>query len=234
MRRTIAWLVLALAAAGCRDAGPPDPPAEPAAPLSIRESPSPFSVVEAEEVRALVPDDWRPAIADGPPTQRGIYASPRPRAWGRMDGSVAGLAALWVDAATVGIPSDFFYLAATGPALGRLLGSPGCRAEVQRVYADHRPPLVSGPAASPGDYVARGEGTCAARDGATRWAYFLAAPGFGPVRSLGIPSSGLYVVVAVVPDSRRAERLLDRLVGSARFGGTRVAEMIEAARARSA
>ncbi|HWO70246.1 MAG TPA: hypothetical protein VNP94_05765 [Actinomycetota bacterium] len=151
-----------------------------------------------------------------------------------MDGTVAGLAALWVDATAVGIPSDLFYLAATGPALGRLLASPGCRAEVQRVFADHRPPIASGPPTSPGDYVARGEGTCAARGGSTRWAYFVAAPGFGPVRSLGIPSSGLYVVVAVVPDSRRADRLLDRLVGGAEFGGTRVAEMIRAARGRPA
>lgn len=233
MRRTIAWLVLALAAAGCRDARPADLPGEPGT-LRIRGSPTPFSLVEGEEVRALVPDDWRPALAEGLPTQRGILASPRPRAWGRMDGSVAGLAALWVDATVVGVPSDFFYLAATGPALERLLGSPGCRAEVQRVFADHRPPLASGPATSPGDYVARGEGTCAARGGPTRWAYFVAAPGFGPVRALGIPSSGLYVVVAVVPDSRRADRLLDRLVEGARFGGTRVGEMIEAARARSA
>lgn len=234
MRRTIASLVLALAAASCRDARAPDLPAASAAPLLIHESPTPFSVVEAEDVRALVPDDWRPALADGLPTQRGIYASPRPRAWDRMDGTVAGLAALWVDATAVGVPSDFFYLVATGPALDRLLRSPGCRAEVQLVFADHRPPLISGAPNSPGDYVARGEGTCATRDGPTRWAYFIAAPGFGPVRSLGIPSSGLYVVVAVVPDSRRADRLLDRLVGAAEFGGSGVAEMIDAARARSA
>ena len=31
---------------------------------------------------------------------------------------------------------------------------------------------------------------------ATRWSYFIAAPGFGPAGSVGIAGSGLYVVVA--------------------------------------
>jgi hypothetical protein len=65
---------------------------------------------------------------------------------------------------------------------------------------------------------------------ATRWAYFVAAPGYGPVRSVGIPSSGLYIVVAVLPDGRGAERLLDRLLDSTSFAGASVPDLIRAAR----
>ena len=45
-------------------------------------------------------------------------------------------------------------------------------------------------AGSPGDYMAKGEGTCNVRGQVTRWAYFVAAPGFGPVRQLGIAALG--------------------------------------------
>ncbi|HXF37802.1 MAG TPA: hypothetical protein VNO17_11585 [Actinomycetota bacterium] len=231
MRRTIAGLVMVVAAANCRDVAATGPPGAPG--LRVHPSPSPYSVVEAGGVRALVPDAWQPLpLEDGGP-HRGLYASPRPAAWDRMDGTVAGMAALWVDATDVGVPSDYYYLAATGPALQRLTGSPDCRSEVERVFADHRPSLLAGAPASPGDYVARGEGVCATRGTLTRWAYFVAAPGFGPVRRLGIPGSGLYVVVAVVPDSRRAEVVLDRLVDAAEFGGTPISQMIAAARGRT-
>jgi hypothetical protein len=63
-----------------------------------------------------------------------------------------------------------------------------------------------------------------------RWAYFVAAPGYGPVREVGIPSSGLYVVVAVMRDSPQAPHLLERLLKSTEFGGVSVPELIEAAR----
>jgi hypothetical protein len=63
-----------------------------------------------------------------------------------------------------------------------------------------------------------------------RWAYFVAAPGYGPVREVGIPSSGLYVVVAVMRDSPQAPHLLGRLLKSTEFGGVSVPELIEAAR----
>ncbi len=228
VRRTIAGLVMVVAAASCRDVAATDLPAPPG--LLIHPSPSPYSVVEAGGVRALVPDAWHPLPVEASGLHRGLYASPRPHAWGRMDGTVAGMAALWVDATAVGVPSDYYYLAATGPALRRFTGSPDCRSEVERVFADHRPSLLSGRPASPGDYVARGEGVCVSGGAMTRWAYFVAAPGFGPLRRLGIPGSGLYVVVAVVPDSRRAEVLLDRLLDAAEFGGTPISQMIAAAR----
>ncbi len=77
--------------------------------------------------------------------------------------------------------------------------------------------------------VARGEGVCLAGSRSTRWAYFVAAPGFGPVRGLGIPTSGLYVVVAVLPDSPRARGLLNKLLNSAEFGGASVSDLYAAA-----
>ncbi|HZD17687.1 MAG TPA: hypothetical protein VE669_06055, partial [Actinomycetota bacterium] len=73
-------------------------------------------------------------------------------------------------------------------------------------------------------------GRCTIGRHPTRWAYFVAAPGYGPVREVGIPNSGLYVVVAVMPDAPRARAVLDRLVQRTEFGGISVADMIEAAR----
>jgi hypothetical protein len=98
------------------------------------------------------------------------------------------------------------------------------------VIVDHRPAYASGDALSPGDYVATGGGLCSAGGRPTRWAYFVAAPGYGPVRELGIPSSGLYVVIAVMPDSRRAPQMLGRMLERTEFGGSTVAELIAAAR----
>ncbi|HVF08566.1 MAG TPA: hypothetical protein VNC60_08325, partial [Actinomycetota bacterium] len=68
----------------------------------------------------------------------------------------------------------------------------------------------------------------------TRWAYFVAAPGYGPVREVGIPASGLYVVVAVTPEDDRAAWLLNRLIGHTSFGGSSVRDLLDAAgRSRS-
>ena len=155
-------------------------------------------------------------------------ASPHPDRWRRMDGGVAGISATWVDATKVGMPSDFYYLAATGPVLSSLTDSERCIAESHDVFLDRRPAFtIEGP--SHGDYVARGEGTCRFRGAATRWAYFVAAPGFGPVHELGIAASGLYVVVAVTPEGARAEALLDRLIRHTSFGGSSVGELVRAA-----
>lgn len=201
-------------------------------PLIIQRSPRPFAEVTAGEVHALIPDDWH-AVAAGTDVHEGFFASPRPGAWPRMDGSVAGMSATWVDATRVGVPSDLYYLVATGPALGRLTHSPGCRATSQRVIADHRPTYLTGNE-SVGDYIARGEGTCVARGVPTRWAYFVAAPGFGPAREVGIAASGLYVVVAVLPDSRRVADRLQTLVRQTTFGGASVRDFIAAAHVAAA
>jgi hypothetical protein len=80
-----------------------------------------------------------------------------------------------------------------------------------------------------GDYIARGEGTCLVRGAPTRWAYFVAAPGFGPAREVGIAASGLYVVVAVLPDSRRVSDRLQNLLRQTTFGGAGVRDFVAAA-----
>lgn len=230
VRKLITGIVITLVAAGCRDGPAADPPQPTAPVLQIHPSPSPFTEVAAGPVRALIPDRWRPVLADSG-FQEGLIASPRPRDWGRMDGSVHGMAAVWVDVGRVGVPSDYYYLAATGPALDRLTHSDVCSPTRRRVIVDHRPSFFAGSPDSPGDYVVRGQGTCTVGTTPTRFAYFVAAPGYGPVRLVGIPNSGLYVVVAVIPDSHRAPRLLDKLMGATQFGGAGLADLIAAARA---
>jgi hypothetical protein len=136
------------------------------------------------------------------------------------------------DTSAVGVPSDYYYLAATGPLLSRLTRSDACRSDSQQVFLDNAPSFDAGAPGSAGDYMARGEGTCHVDGRPTRWAYFVAAPGFGPVRAVGIPQSGLYVVVAVMRDTRRAPTLLDRLIDHTSFGGARVSDFVTAARGK--
>jgi len=233
LRRAILGIVVLTMGAGCT--GLPYGSDTPAAvdPIHVdRSSPSPFSEVTAGSVRALIPDGWEPMPTTGG-AREGFFASPSPEAWSRMDGTTEGIAATWVDATMVGVPSDFYYLAATGPLFSRLLHSPECRAESSHVLIDNVPTFASGVVGSPGDYMARGEGTCTVEDQVTRWAYFVAAPGFGPVRQLGIARSGLYVVVAVLRDGRKADRTLQRLIAQTRFGDTPIRDFVEAVRQRA-
>jgi hypothetical protein len=228
MRRIILGTVVALLGAGCST--PPSFSDDVVAPaISIEPSASPFSKITAGEVQAMVPDGWRalPAAPVGD-ARGGFMASPRPEAWRRMDGSIAGMSATWVDATRIGVPSDFYYLAATGPLLTYLTDSARCEADRPEVYVDNRPRFGPAQALRTGDYMARGEGTCNVNGSATRWAYFVAAPGFGPVRRVGIPSSGLYVVVAVMPDSLSADTMLHRLIEHTSFGGASVQEFTRA------
>jgi hypothetical protein len=201
--------------------------------IHVERSPSPFSEVTAGSVRALIPDGWQPVPTTGR-AREGFFASPSPEAWSRMDGTTEGIAATWIDATVVGVPSDFYYLAATGPLFSRLVHSPDCRAESSRVLIDNVPTFASGAVGSPGDYMAKGEGTCKVRGQVTRWAYFVAAPGFGPVRQLGIARSGLYVVVVVLQDGRRVSSTLRRLIAHTRFGDTPIRDFVEAVRRRAA
>jgi hypothetical protein len=232
VRKAILGVAAALLSAGCSGASlPGGSESLSAAAIHVQQSPSPFSQITAGSVRAIVPDGWQPVPATYG-AREGFFASPSPEAWSRMDGSIEGMAATWVDATRVGVPSDFYYLAATGPLLSGLISSPDCRAESPRVYADNLPGFVSGDLSSPGDYVARGEGTCDVRGRVTRWSYFVAAPGFGPVREVGIPRSGLYVVVAVTREGIRAGALLDRLIAQTRFGGARVRDFVAVFRER--
>jgi hypothetical protein len=182
-------------------------------------------------VTALLPETWTARLAgpiDDP--RQGLVAAPKPGAWERDRPPAEGYAAMWIDGTRVGVPSDYYYLAATGPTLNTLTQGSECSATSERVIVNHLPEYAAGDPNSPGDYVARGRGTCTVGRQPTRWAYFVAAPGYGPVRELGIPSSTLYVVVAVVPDSPRAPQQLERMLEATRFGSATVAELIAAAK----
>jgi hypothetical protein len=189
---------------------------------------SPLATVEKGSVQALVPKQWEAASLDTDALRQGLVASPDPKAWDDMDGSVPGLEVAWVDVSRVGIPSDLYYLAASGPAIPAMASSRTCHRVHVSVLVNHRP-LADDPG-SPGDYVERGTGTCHHRGHATRWAYFVAAPGFGPLRQLGIPTSGLYLAVAVVPQSPWAEKRLQTLIRSAQYGSASVGDLMQAAR----
>lgn len=230
MRRVVGCLVLSLVATGCRAAAFPvaAPPGDPI--LRIVESPSPFREVTSGSVRAVIPDQWHAIPAgDEDDPREGIIARPRPGAW--EDGRIReGMAALWVDGSKVGVPSDYYYLAATSHALDMVTRSRECSATRQTVYVDNAPAFAAGAANSPGDYIARGRGTCEVGDTPTRWVYFVVAPGYGPVREVGIPASGLYVVVAVMPDGPRTPELLNKLLQRTQFGGASIEDFIAAAR----
>jgi hypothetical protein len=227
VRRTIFGLSIALLGAGCTPPHSIDASVL-AQPITIQASASPFTQITAGQVRAMVPDGWEAVpAADADDARSGFLASPRPEALRRMDGSITGMSATWVDATRVGVPSDFYYLAATGPALSRLTHSDGCSPETQQILVDNRPSFGFG-TDKDGDYMAQGQGTCNVRGTPTRWAYFVAAPGFGPMRRVGIPTSGLYVVVAVMRDSERAREVLPRLIRNTSFGGDSVPDLMKA------
>lgn len=232
VRRLTGLLVVALTAAGCRGAASfPTLPA-PHSEVLIKESPSPLTLVSAGAVRTVIPDRWQ-ALSAGSMSaaEHGVVASNRPDRWMPSATGVEGMAAFWIDGTEVGVPSDYYYLAATGPALSKLTHSPDCNPVHQRVYVDHRPEFAQGIDGSPGDYVAMGQGVCTIHRTATRFRYFVAAPGYGPVRTLGIPRSSLYVVVAVLRDGPRAAELLEKLVFRTQFGDASVAEIIAVAKA---
>jgi len=233
VRKLLGSCVLALVAAGC--GGVVGAPTTAADHLLITESPSPYREVTAGPVRAMLPDSWRPSLASnaGDPRQ-GIVAGPPDASWEGGTPPAAGYAAMWVDGTRVGVPSDYYYLAATRPALDLITRSESCSHTSEEIFANHRPAFESGVTSSPGDFVARGHGTCVIGHTPSRWAYFVAAPGYGPVRELGIPTSSLYVVVAVMPDSPRAPSLLERMVDRTEFGGASIDELIAAADRRVA
>jgi hypothetical protein len=179
----------------------------------------------------MLPQAWTPQLAgplDDP--RQGLVATPRPGAWTNGRPVAEGYAAMWIDGTRIGVPSDYYYLAATRPTLDLLTRESECSQTRERVIVDHLPGYAAGDPDSPGDYVARGRGTCTVGRQPTRWAYFVAAPGYGPVRELGIPTSTLYLVVAVVPDSPRAPQQLERMLEATRFGTATVADLIAAAR----
>lgn len=228
MRKVIGYLLIAFVAAGCRAATFSSTPPT-GGTISIQESPTPFTGVTAGDVHGLIPDGWeaRPAGAHGGFEQGFIASPPAGEPRGRV---AAGMAAVWIDGTRIGVPSDYYYLAAKHAAVDRLTHATGCDAPDERVLANHRPSFANGRPDSPGDYVAFGRGVCSTSDHATRFAYFVAAPGYGPLHRVGIPSSGLYMVVAVLPDTPEAPQMLRALLSGTQFGTASVGDLIHAAK----
>jgi hypothetical protein len=220
---------LAVITIGCAGAPRAIEPADPSHDLTVRATGTPLIQVASGDVSGLVPGGWA-AQPIGDAARYGFVASPAPRAFDRP-APRTGVTASWVDATVVGVPSDYYYLAATGPLLADLFGGRGCRVHRAAVIVDRTPTYLSGPASSPGDFVARGAGTCLSDDGARHpWSYFVAAPGYGPVRQMGITRAGLYVAAAVTRAGPGATSRLQRLLADIRFGPDGIAEMIHAAR----
>ena len=227
MRRAIFGLFVTFAAVSCTGVSARTP--DGAQPIRIQPTDSAFIRVTSGSVTGLVPDGWRAMPLDGVDFHEGFVASPRPQGWPDVHPSAAGIAATWVDATRVGVPSDLYCLAATGPVLSGLRDRPGCTPSFERVFADHLPEFLNGSFDSAGDYVARGEGVCQSGHGRrTRWSYFVAAPGFGPAGRIGIPGSGLYLVVAATRESPRARRILATLIDHVRFGRDDVGDFVRA------
>jgi hypothetical protein len=228
VRRLLLGIVAALTAAGCTAHA-----AEPSGPgggLLISPSPTAFQLVTAGQVHGAVPDGWYAFPADPVDGMRGGFvASPRAGGWPDIDGTSVGMAATYVDATRVGVPSDYYYLAANGPLLSRITTSGNCRDRATEVYLDRRP-TFDPTRPSPGHFMAEGEGICRRGSQLTRYAYFVAAPGYGPVHELGIPASGLYVVVAVVPQQDGAHSLLRELFRQTRFGDDGIRDFLAIAR----
>jgi hypothetical protein len=191
-------------------------------------TPSPLSEVQTGQVRAVFPKSWqaRPLPMSSVP-QQGFVASPRIDRFERAAGTVQGIEAFWIDVAQLSIPSTYYYLAARNEALSALSTGKSCKAVRHDVVVD-RPPDLTGGTFSPGDYVVSASGTCQSSSHPTRWAYVVAAPGLGPIRLVGLPTSGLYVVVAVV-SGRHADRLLSEMLDGAEFGGTPISQIVRAA-----
>ena len=226
MRRLLLGIVAVISLPAC---APPSADPAPGPVLQISPSPTAFTLVTAGQVQGAVPDGWHAALADPELGIRGGFvASPRAGGWPDIDGTAVGMSATWVDATRVGVPSDFYYLAANGPLLSRLTTSANCREQSHRVYLD-RLPTFDLRRYSPGHFMAEGAGMCRRGSHATRYAYFVAAPGFGPVHKMGIPSSGLYVVVAVVPAVRGARNLLQELIDRTRFGDDGIRDFVAVA-----
>ncbi|TMK81984.1 MAG: hypothetical protein E6G47_01895 [Actinobacteria bacterium] len=212
---------------------PSTPPGTTLPAFSIRPvdsaTPSPFVQIQSGSVRAIVPGSWQAApLPTNRFPQEGFIASPRLADWDEATGTVRGMEAFWVDIGAEGIPSDYYYLAARSDELASLAGQKGCHADTSKVILD-RPPDLSGQRFSPSDYVASATGTCHVAGAATRWAYVVAAPGYGPIRQVGIPTSGLYVVIAVVVSGPQSKAMLQEMIDGAQFGSTSISQIVQTA-----
>jgi hypothetical protein len=193
-------------------------------------SPSTLSIeVQSGSVQGRIPGDWDAAPIS--PTRfpaQGFVASPQLEDWERQAGVVRGMEAFWIDVGNLEVASDYYYAVARGPAMSSITSNKACHPTTQDVVADN-PPDLTGWGFSPGDYVVSARGTCHTDGRPTRWAYIVVAPGFGPERVVGLPSSGLYVVVAVV-SGRQAGALLQEMIDGARFANVPISQIVAAAR----
>jgi len=228
VRRLVPLIALALMAAGCHAAV--DPARAEGGPGTSILRPSPFTVITEGPVHAVVPEHWSEAPLSGDGSLReGLVASPNLERWRNLDGTVPGIEVAWVDETQVGIPSDYFYLAAKWPILPKLASSHRCRRSFQQVIVDHHP-VFNRLHERFGDFAARASGTCSDGRHVNRWAYFVAAPSYGPVRHVGLRNSGLYMVVAVIRDGPTARDMLHKVLYETRFGQTTVGQLVLAAR----
>jgi hypothetical protein len=197
-------------------------------PLNVPSSPSPLMEVQVGSLRAAIPEGWRTRLLPDNVGRQGFEASPRMEDWDRGLPAASGIEAFWVDVEKLQIPSDYLYLAARSVSFHRQAHDQQCAQSRMDVVANH-PPDFTGHHDSPSDFVASMRGTCVAKDGSSaRWGYVVAAPGFGAARSVGIPSSGLYVVMAEVAGPH-AEALLREMLSRARFGDTTMTQLVRAA-----
>ena len=229
-RRILALSVAALATACTRTpiAQAPPIPGISILPVPSQSSPSPLLEVRIGHVRGLIPSSWKAEMLPKSQLAReGFVASPDLAKWERGQAYSQGIEAFWIDGARLRIPSDYYYLAARNASFGQLAGPKPCGPTRPQVLVNH-PPDYSGRTLSPSDFVASAFGSCM-RDGQlTHWAYVVAAPGFGPVREVGIPNSGLYVVVAEVSGPGSA-RILTELMKGARFDSATIGQIVDAA-----
>jgi hypothetical protein len=228
VRRLILGTAIVLAATACAGvrAAPPLPGV---GALQIEPTGTPYVRVTTGLVSALVPSRWS-ARALANHARQGFLASPNLTTWDGLGLPRRGMTATWIDATSVGVASDYYYMAASGPLIARLVSDPGCRTVRETVFADHVPAFMDGEFASPGDFVARGSGVCGTAAARSRWSYFVAAPGYGPATELGIPGSGLYLVAAVTTASPGATARLQHLLGNVRFGDARIGDFVRAVR----
>ena len=239
--RTTTAMLLTAALSACAPAARPQvgPSSEPAPqeataavlqvrPFDLPSSPAPLVEVQLGSVHAIVPQGWDARELPSQFAQEGFEASPHIAEWDQGQNAVSGIEAFYVDVNSLGIPSDYYYLAARSVSFGGLANGRLCRPSNLQVVANH-PPDFTGRHDSPSDFVASARGRCVGANGhATHWAYVVAAPGFGPVRQLGIPTSGLYVVMAQIAGPH-ADARLNEMLSMARFGDATVPQLVRAA-----
>lgn len=202
-------------------------------PVASKASPSPLVEVRVGNVRAVFPKSWKAQmLPESRFPREGFIASPELGAWEKGGRGVQGLEAFWVNVDRLRIPSDDYYLAARNASFGQLPDTRTCGPIRPQIVANH-PPDYSGRSFSPSDFVAAATGACLSAGTSTHWAYVVAAPGFGPARRVGIPTSGLYVVVAEVSGPRSAA-ILKEMMDAATFGTTTIGQIVQAAHSRVA